>query len=76
MNPKLQFIDKLLQGAQVQWETLGEVCENLDSMRKPVTSGLRESGNTPYYRVSGIVDHVKDYIFDGDFLLVSELIQK
>jgi len=26
----------------------------------------------PYYGASGIVDYVKDYIFDGDFLLVSE----
>ncbi len=41
-------------------------------MRKPVTSGLREAGNIPYYGASGIVDFVKDYIFDGDFLLVSE----
>jgi len=26
----------------------------------------------PYYGASGIVDYVEDYIFDGDFLLVSE----
>lgn len=57
---------------EVEWETLGELAENLDSMRKPVTSGLRESGNIPYYGASGIVDYVKDFIFDGDFLLVSE----
>jgi type I restriction enzyme S subunit len=41
-------------------------------MRKPITSGLRETGDVPYYGASGIVDYVKDYIFDGDFLLVSE----
>ncbi|OPY16087.1 MAG: putative type-1 restriction enzyme specificity protein [Syntrophus sp. PtaB.Bin138] len=52
--------------------TLGELAENLDSMRKPITSGLREPGDVPYYGASGIVDYVKDYIFDGDFLLVSE----
>jgi type I restriction enzyme S subunit len=51
---------------------LGELAENLDSKRKPITSGLREAGNIPYYGASGIVDYVKDYIFDGDFLLVSE----
>jgi len=44
----------------------------MNFMRKPVTSGLRESGVIPYYGASGIVDYVKDYIFDGDFLLVSE----
>lgn len=29
-------------------------------------------GIYPYYGASGIVDYVKDYIFDGNFLLVSE----
>ena len=57
---------------QVEWKTLGELAENLDSMRKPITSSLRDSGEIPYYGASGIVDYVKDYIFDGDFLLVSE----
>lgn len=68
----MSTIAKLLEGAEVEWKTLGEVCENLDSMRKPVTSGLRETGIIPYYGASGVVDYVKDYIFDGDFLLVSE----
>lgn len=56
----------------VEWKTLESLAENLDSMRKPVTGGLREAGNIPYYGASGIVDYVKSYIFDGDFLLVSE----
>jgi len=57
---------------KVEWMTLGELAVNLDSQRKPIKSGLRESGNIPYYGASGIVDYVKDYIFDGDYLLVSE----
>lgn len=56
----------------VEWKALESLAENLDSMRKPVTSGLREIGDIPYYGASGIVDYVKDYLFDGDFLLVSE----
>ena len=56
----------------VVWKTLGEVAENLNFMRRPITSGLREAGNIPYYGASGVVDYVKDYIFDGDFLLISE----
>lgn len=56
------------------WETkkLGEICENCDSMRKPITAIDREQGEIPYYGASGIVDYVKDYIFDGDYLLISE----
>ena len=52
--------------------TLKDIAENCDSMRKPVTSGKREAGEYPYYGASGIVDYVKGYIFDGDYLLVSE----
>ncbi|KHM24838.1 restriction endonuclease [Enterobacter hormaechei subsp. xiangfangensis] len=57
---------------EVEWKMLGDLGENLDSKRKPITSGLREAGSIPYYGASGIVDYVKDYIFDGDFLLISE----
>ena len=68
------YRDQLLsfEDGEVEWKTLGELAENLDSKRKPITSGLREAGEIPYYGASGIVDYVKDYIFDGDYLLVSE----
>lgn len=66
-NQLLNFEDE-----DVEWKTLGDLAENLDSMRKPITSGLRDLGDIPYYGASGIVDYVKDFIFDGDFLLVSE----
>jgi len=51
---------------------LGEVCENLDSQRRPVEKSERKLGPYPYYGASGIVDYVDNFIFDGDFLLVSE----
>ena len=51
---------------------LSDISVNCDNLRKPVTSGNREAGNIPYYGASGIVDYVKDYIFDGDYLLISE----
>ena len=51
---------------------IDEISTNCDAQRKPVTKGQRSSGEYPYYGASGIVDYVDDYIFDGDFLLVSE----
>ena len=51
---------------------LGEICENLDSRRVPITKSDREAGKYPYYGASGVVDWVSGYIFDGDYLLVSE----
>ncbi|MBI5152748.1 restriction endonuclease subunit S [Candidatus Peregrinibacteria bacterium] len=51
---------------------LNQVCENLDNLRKPVTKSDREKGTIPYYGATGIVDHVADYIFDEELLLVGE----
>ena len=31
-----------------EWKTLDQISENLDSKRKPITSGLRTSGKIPY----------------------------
>ena len=56
----------------VEWKKLGEICTNLDYRRKPITGSKRIFGIYPYYGASGIVDYIDNYIFDGDFLLVSE----
>lgn len=59
---------------QTEWETalLGDVCENLDKSRIPITKSKRVSGEIPYYGASGVVDYVEEYIFDEELLLVSE----
>lgn len=56
------------------WEIkrIGDVCEVLDSKRKPITKSNRQSGSIPYYGATGIQDYVKDYIFDGRYLLIGE----
>ena len=61
-------------GVMTGWEDkqLGVVCENLDSKRVPITKSKRLSGSIPYYGASGVVDHVADYLFDENLLLVSE----
>ncbi len=59
-------------GAEAKWTTLDKISVNCDRQRKPITKGNRVAGEYPYYGASGIVDYVEDYIFDGDFLLVSE----
>ena len=56
----------------MEYTTLDKISENLDSKRKPITSSDRVEGKIPYYGASGIVDYVKDYIFDESLLLVSE----
>jgi type I restriction enzyme, S subunit len=68
------YRDRLLRFSEssIEWSTMGEIAVNLDSRRRPVTKSAREPGEIPYYGASGIVDYVSDYIFDGDYLLVSE----
>ena len=71
-NKLLTFNEITGVGTEIVWKTLDQISENLDSKRQPITSGFRTSGKIPYYGASGVVDHVEDYIFDGDFLLISE----
>jgi type I restriction enzyme S subunit len=62
-----------LEGKEgVEMKTLPEISVNKDRARKPITSSKRKAGIYPYYGASGIVDYVDGYIFDGDFLLISE----
>ena len=56
----------------VEMKTLPEISDNRDRVRKPITSSKRKAGNYPYYGASGIVDYVDGYIFNGDYLLISE----
>jgi type I restriction enzyme M protein len=84
---KIEQYEKIISGAKQVVETykpqieinpesemveLGDLCENLDSQRKPVTASDRQKGIYPYYGASGIVDYVDEYIFDDDYLLISE----
>jgi len=82
---ELQLLDDLVKARFVEmfgdpvsnsmgWpiKRFDEICENLDSRRKPITASDREAGSYPYYGASGVVDHVADFIFDEDILLVSE----
>lgn len=58
----------------VDWTTsrFDELSINFDSRRKPVKVADRRPGPYPYYGASGVVDHVDDYLFDGEYLLVAE----
>lgn len=55
-----------------QIKKLGEVCDILDNLRKPVTARDRKAGDFPYYGATGIQDYVDSYIFDESLVLVGE----
>jgi type I restriction enzyme S subunit len=54
--------------------TLGEVIDLYDSMRKPLSSRVREQMKKkyPYYGATSLMDYVEDYIFDGIYVLLGE----
>jgi type I restriction enzyme S subunit len=51
-----------------------DIAEFYDSMRKPLSTLERTDMEKvyPYYGAVSIVDYVDDYLFDGEYLLVSE----
>lgn len=54
--------------------SVGDVADNHDGRRVPLRSSDRSSrqGAFPYFGASGQIDTIDDYLFDGDFVLVSE----
>ena len=65
-------LDKLPDGWV--WTTIGSVTENFDGRRIPVTAMDRAAmrGPYPYYGASGVIDWVNRYLFDGNYLLITE----
>ena len=68
-KPKIRF-----KGFTDDWEQrkLGDIVEFLDTLRKPLTENTRTKGPYPYYGASGVVDHVADYLFNEELILLSE----
>jgi len=59
---------------QYEKKELKDIVDNHDGKRIPIKASDRENiqGEYPYYGASGIIDYVEDYIFDGEYLLISE----
>jgi type I restriction enzyme S subunit len=71
-----KFIDSPLGKIPERWiaTNLGEVVNNFDRLRKPLSSMQRADiqGKYPYYGAAKIFDHINNFIFDGKYLLVAE----
>lgn len=70
-TPRLRF-PKFRDAGEWDITPLGKAAKNLDSKRIPVTGSARVKGDVPYYGATGIIDYVKDYIFDEELLCISE----
>ena len=56
----------------MEYITIEECCDILDSRRIPTTASERRSGPYPYYGANGIQDYVAEYIFDDELVLLAE----
>lgn len=56
------------------WASVDQITHNHDGRRVPVKRSDRDKmeGEYPYYGASGVIDHVDDYLFDGEYLLIAE----
>ena len=63
---------KDFSNCQYDMVKLGDICEILDSRRKPVSKAERKFGIYPYYGATGIVDYIDDYLFDERCVLIGE----
>ena len=54
--------------------TLGEVTNNYDNVRIPLSVKQRETiaKKYRYYGAQGVIDYVDNYLFDGEYILVAE----
>ncbi len=68
------YLNQVFSNPGKDWEEkiISDISENLDYKRIPITKRIRDNGDIPYYGASGIVDYVKDFIFDEDLLCISE----
>ncbi len=57
-----------------RWGDLGDVIENFDSKRIPLSNREREKrkGAYPYYGAASVMDYVDNFIFDGIYVLMAE----
>lgn len=53
-------------------EKVKSITSNYDGMRIPLSAENRVEGEYPYHGANSIQGYVKDYIFDGDHVLVGE----
>jgi type I restriction enzyme S subunit len=71
-----KFKDSPLGRIPEEWEVvrLGEIVEIYDNKRIPLSEEERANrkGIYPYCGANGIIDHIDNYIFEGDYLLFAE----
>ena len=66
----MNYLEKLLEGVEVEWKVLGNESffEIANSGRKPVKASERLPGKGPYYGANNIQDYGEGYTHDGEYI--------
>ena len=71
-----EFVESELGMIPKGWAVskLDEFANILNAQRVPLSSNQRSKrkGEYPYYGASGIIDYIDDFIFNGEYVLISE----
>jgi len=67
-------LDKVFEEGEREKVKLWDIIDNYDWQRVPIKAWNRinEKWEYPYYGASGIIDYVDEYIYDWEYLLISE----
>ncbi len=75
-HEKVRWVPSELGEIPEGWEVrrLGQIAENFDRLRRPLSKMVRAEmqGQYPYYGAAKVFDHINEYIFDGEYLLLAE----
>jgi len=66
----IDWIGEIPEGWKIR--KIKHLTENFDGKRIPISAEKRENGKIPYYGATGVLDYVKDFIFNEELLLVGE----
>jgi type I restriction enzyme S subunit len=73
---KMEYNEELKREIPEGWEvkSLESHINIFDSIRVPLSKKMRSTrkGEYPYYGATSIMDHIDDYLFDDDYILVAE----
>lgn len=69
-----KYLDLDIENIKFEREVLNNLIDIFDSQRVPLSTTERNKrkGKYPYYGASGIIDYIDDFIFDGEYLIISE----
>ena len=69
-----KYSDLDIENVEFEREVLNNLIDIFDSQRVPLSTTERNKrkGKYPYYGASGIIDYIDDFIFDGEYLIISE----